>query len=511
MTLPTVETFAAPPDAARPGVILVIDASRAMAGKIDGVSRMVAVGSALASNFVDFESRFNVGIVAYGNSTGKNCRATKVVKPLSVLQAAEHGTQIAILQPRGAAPLSRALQVGANYAVKFDPTPAILLVATTSGNCQGDPCATAFALKRQIPALRIHAVALAPSSSGEIDRIRCIAGRTGGTFRVSSGEAQLTASIRGLLNSVAGDFVAARQAAGGWQTARTEPADSARTGGSLSGGSDEVTANRTGAGDAGRTGAEPAGTEVGLSALLTENGQAIRSGLVWHVYSAKRSPDGGYKRVRTIRGNADRIMLAPGTYLVSATYGRAFLTKRITVRPNTPIQEDFVLNAGGLRAHAIWPDGRHLTDKSVTYDIYSDEKDQFGNRRKVLAGAHAGIIVRLNAGIYHIVSTYGDANATVGSDVTVLAGKLTDVTINHGAARVTFKLVRQPGGEALADTRWQILGPNGSVIKESVGAIPTHVLAAGNYTVFAHRGGRKFGQKFSLTPGAIRQVEVMVR
>ncbi len=263
----------------------------------------------------------------------------------------------------------------------------------------------------------------------------------------------------------------------------------------------------------GGAGAGPAagGIPLRLSALLTEGGQAIADGLVWYVFAAERERNGKYRHLRTERRPAPTLRLAPGAYFITVTYGRAFLTRRIEVAADKPRDFVFVLNAGGLRVRAIWPDGRPLPDKTVRYDIYSDERDQLGNRQKILGDAPAGVVVRLNAGIYHIVSTYGDANATVEADVTVEAGRITEAIINHRAARVTFKLVEQPGGEALADTHWKILRPNGTLVTESIGAIPTHVLAAGRYRVLALRHGRQFAREFSLAPGAITQVEVLSR
>ena len=59
----------------------------------------------------------------------------------------------------------------------------------------------------------------------------------------------------------------------------------------------------------------------------------------------------------------------------------------------------------------------------------------FKHRRgEVPPGLLAHELVRLNAGIYRIVSTYGDANATVEADVTVEAGKLSEASVTHSAA-----------------------------------------------------------------------------
>jgi hypothetical protein len=148
---------------------------------------------------------------------------------------------------------------------------------------------------------------------------------------------------------------------------------------------------------------------------------------------------------------------------------------------------------------------------TVTYDIYSGERDQSGNRTRVLSRAKPNVVLRLNAGIYHIVSTYGDANAQVKADVNVEAGKLTEATVSHSAARVTFKLVTRLGGEALPDTQWTIQTPAGEVVKRSVGALPTHILSPGDYTIIAKSGARAFKRDFTLAGGQTAQVEVLMR
>ena len=71
------------------------------------------------------------------------------------------------------------------------------------------------------------------------------------------------------------------------------------------------------------------------------------------------------------------------------------------------------------------------------------------SRTKVMSGLAPGVVVRLNAGIYSLVSAYGDANAVARADVTVEAGKLTEATLMHAAAKATFKLVARSGGDAV--------------------------------------------------------------
>ena len=253
------------------------------------------------------------------------------------------------------------------------------------------------------------------------------------------------------------------------------------------------------------------GGQLSLVALLTQDGQSIDQGLVWRVYRDRPGPDGKPRLVSTHREASPQIRLEPGEYVVNVAFGRANLTRKITVSGDRAVQERFVLNAGGLRLISQIAGGEALGERGVIYDIYSDERDQYGQRTKVMSAARPGIVLRLNAGIYNIVGTYGDANAVVRADVTVEAGKLTEATLLHAAAKVTFKLVARAGGDAIADTQWTIANAQGEMVKESVGALPTHIFAPGAYTVSARNAGEVFQRQFAVQTGEAVQVEVMRR
>ena len=251
--------------------------------------------------------------------------------------------------------------------------------------------------------------------------------------------------------------------------------------------------------------------QVTLVATLTEDGQSIEQGLVWRVYRDIAGPDGKARLVTTNREAAPTLRLEAGDYFVNVALGRAHLTRKITVAGDDNSQERFVLNAGGLRLIAVLGNGEALNAKAVSYDIFSDERDEHGQRIRVMSGLKPGVVVRVNAGIYSIVSTYGDANAVARSDVTVEAGKLTEARLAHAAASVTLKLVTRSGGDAMADTQWSIATVQGEAVKESVGALPTHILAPGRYTVSARHSGQVYQREFTVRAGDAAQVEVVMR
>lgn len=250
---------------------------------------------------------------------------------------------------------------------------------------------------------------------------------------------------------------------------------------------------------------------VKFVAFLTERGQRIDKGVVWRIYKFE-GPNRAGAILRTVEQATPTVNLQKGRYIVNASFGRAHVTREIKVLdPTRPEIKRFVLNAGGLRVRALLEsDANKDVNAVVRYDIYTD-RDQLDNRQLVLSGVRPGLIVRLNSGIYHIVSKYGSANATISSDVTIEPGKLTEATVTHSAAKVRFKLVTRSGGEALPATQWQIKTSNGDLVKNSVGALPTHILAPGAYTVVGISDGQTYQKSFTVTSGTMIDVEVIKR
>jgi hypothetical protein len=251
-------------------------------------------------------------------------------------------------------------------------------------------------------------------------------------------------------------------------------------------------------------------SEVQLEGFLTEDGQRIDQGLVWRVFHGK-SADGRLRLMSVHRESSPRLRLEPGDYTINAALGRAHLTRQIRLKAGAPTVARFVLNAGGLRVTTTLQSGEPIPDRQTQIEIFAGERDQSGERARILSGVRPGIVIRLNSGIYHLVSTYGDANAVVRSDVNVEAGKITEVTVVHQASRATLKLVTRAGGEAIADTQWSIASPEGEVILESVGALPTHILAPGTYTITAKHKGNTYRRNVTLAPGEVAAVEVVIQ
>lgn len=250
------------------------------------------------------------------------------------------------------------------------------------------------------------------------------------------------------------------------------------------------------------------GGDITLSAQLTDKGADITRGLIWRVFKPEPGADGKLPLVASAHGGTASFQLEPGSYLVHASYGRAGATKRITVGHEEK-RENLVLDAGGLKLDAILSGGQHIPPNKLRFSIYEGKAEPDGDRALIIPDVKPNTVVRLNAGVYHVVSTYGATNAVIRSDIRVEAGKLTEATVEHHAAEVTMKLVREEGGEAIADTSWSVLNESGDPIKEAVGAYAPMVLAEGDYTVIAKNRDRIYQKDFKVEAGKNEEVEVI--
>lgn len=246
---------------------------------------------------------------------------------------------------------------------------------------------------------------------------------------------------------------------------------------------------------------------LALSAIFANENKPISSGLSWRILVEDAS--GGPPAIVARSDEPTPVFrLQPGAYVVHATYGFASGWKRVTVPQSGALSERVALNAGALKLQGTVGD-RPIPANLVTFSVFVPLGGN-SEGRLVAEGLRSTDILRLPEGSYHVVSTYGDANAIRRADVRVESGRLVEATLHHRAARATLKLVPRPGGEAFAGTGFTVLTPGGDVIREAIGAFPEVILAEGDYVLIARQEGQVHSREFKIESGLDRDIEVVV-
>lgn len=244
-----------------------------------------------------------------------------------------------------------------------------------------------------------------------------------------------------------------------------------------------------------------------LHARLKNSNEDIAKGLIWRVYAPILGVDEKLPLIAIHEGGSARFNLEPGSYLVHVSFGHVGAAQHVNLENGQNLVKNFILDAGGIIFNATLLNGT-INEKELRFTIYEDEKEN-DETGVILSNIRAQSIVRLKAGRYHVDSHYGSINATVRSDVQVDAGKITEVTLEHQAAQIILKLVRQEGGEALADTSWSITNDSGDIVYETVGAYVSLVLAEGEYIAIAKNQDKIYQKAFSVVSGHDEEISVV--
>lgn len=245
---------------------------------------------------------------------------------------------------------------------------------------------------------------------------------------------------------------------------------------------------------------------VTLSARITPESPAITDGLTWRVFEAGPDTTGEIALLAKADTGVARLDLPPGQYNVHVSYGNAQLGESLTVVPGQN-EKELVLDAGGLRLNSAVTGDIAISPALLSFDIMTAGSE--GPQAVLVADLPANEIVTLNAGTYHIVSRFGDINATVEADLRVEPGELTEATLYHHASEVSFKLVSEEGGEAIADVEWTVKTSDGTTIFSERGAFPTTVLAEGEYLVLAQLGEQVHNREIQVQAGGLREIEIL--
>lgn len=245
-----------------------------------------------------------------------------------------------------------------------------------------------------------------------------------------------------------------------------------------------------------------------LEARLTSESPAITRGIEWRIFGSNTGADGKLPLFASAFGGTKIFSVSPGTYLIHAAYGHAGAVKKVVVA-NEAAQAVFDLAAGGLKLDAIAAVDTPIPQKYLSFDVFEVDADEFGQRKLIAQNIKPEEIVPFPVGTYHVVSTFGDLNAEIRADLRVRPGKVTEASLEHRAALLTFRLVRSSGSDAIANTAWSILTDSGDVIKESSSAVPVMVLAEGAYSAIARNNDTIYSSNFEVKSGVFRDIEVL--
>lgn len=245
---------------------------------------------------------------------------------------------------------------------------------------------------------------------------------------------------------------------------------------------------------------------LALRATYGERGGEIGADLVWRIYLVRGTDAQLVQQTEQARPS---LLLPTGAYVVHVSHGLATATRQINVGETGSISS-IPVNAGALAVSGyLGVPERPIAPARQKLAVYIPTANN-SEGKFVTDQLRAGARLLLPEGTYHLVSTYSGSNSVVRSDVRIETGRLTEASVNHRAATMTLKLVRERGGIALAGVEWTIETPGGDIVAEAAGAFPSVDVAEGTYNVLARHNDRDHRGQMKVEGGINRDFEIVV-
>lgn len=460
-------TFTGLARAADENVIVVLDASGSMWGRIDEKPKIQIAREVMDQVLADLDGKAEIGIMTYGHRKKGDCGDIETLIPVGKVNRAAYMEKINALNPKGKTPITATVRKAAEELHFTEEKATVILVSDGLETCDADPCALASELEAAGVDFTAHVVGF-DLKDEDTASLQCLATTTGGKYLAAENADQLGEAI--------GTVVAAAPEPAPEPEPEPQPA--------------------TGPGN------------VKVSVRLTGGSEPIEGAYLYFY----ETDDAGSQGADAAKGAARRTYeLAPGKYLINTKVGPASGSAVIDVKAGEALEADIILNAGLLSAKAAEKEGGEPNPQAYIY-VYEPEQKADGSRTKVTNG-NQNTMFTLPVGRYYVTATLG--KSTKGAEVEIKPGERTDLTLILGSGVLKVDVLAMEGGQPLDDGYIYVyepeMGADGKRRKVTNGGQRTQFkIPAGTYYVTGQSGKAIAGREIEVKPGERTEVSIII-
>jgi len=228
MALPPLSSPAAASDD-HAAIMLVLDASGSMRGRIEGQTKMSIAKKTVEDVLAGFPPANRIGLMAYGHRRTGDCGDIETIVAPAQAMAPSVVEAVNAMRPRGKTPLTDAVRRAAG-GLRFQSDPATVIVVTDGvESCGGDPCALARELEADGIEFTAHVVGFGLSDD-QGAAVSCIADNTGGMYMAAEdAEGLRTALLKAVeppepqATAIASDDFDGRELGESWEVLSPDP------------------------------------------------------------------------------------------------------------------------------------------------------------------------------------------------------------------------------------------------------------------------------------------------
>ena len=191
---------AGPAQAADPGLLLILDFSGSMWGRVDGQPKISIAKKVVQELIAEAPGQVQLGLMAYGHRKKGDCQDIELIAQLGAAKEDLLGA-VKRLSAKGKTPIADSLLKAAELLAAREGDTTLVLVSDGIETCGGDPCKVAGEIKQKGLKLIIHVVGFDVSSK-QAGQLKCIAAAGGGQYFSANNLEELKAALGKIKTSV---------------------------------------------------------------------------------------------------------------------------------------------------------------------------------------------------------------------------------------------------------------------------------------------------------------------
>ena len=398
-------------------VMIVLDSSGSMAGKIGGMRKIDIAKQAVGNILGAIDPKTRLGLFAYGHRRKGDCSDIQQIHTIGAPNYSTMMQAVNRLRPVGKTPLSDAVRLAAEELKFTEDKASVILVSDGKETCGSDPCALGRQLKAQGIDFKVHVVGF-NIKRGEESGLQCLARNTGGIYVAANNANALTMALAQTVKKV---------------EVETKPAPKPQ-----------------------------ADTIQGLKVRIfaKQGGPELKDRASFAIFGKPQGLEGKRPRINNVLNKSSGHVfkgLKSGEYqLVTTLWNHSHIRQitnfKIDGGANTL---DVVLNIGQVRFDVTYKQGGRLYEKTMSWEVSAPNVDFSGKRKRI-----ANLLNKKNKAVYWMPAGTWRAEGIVWNathirtpvNITVLAGGEHVQPVNLNAGLVRFDTRLAPGAP-LIDAR----------------------------------------------------------
>jgi Ca-activated chloride channel family protein len=173
-----------------PRIMLVLDASGSMWGKIEGKTKIEIAREVIAGFLKKLEPNIEIGLVVYGHREKGDCNDIETLIPIGKATASKIIETVNKINPKGKTPLSHAVRHAAKELRHTEMRSTVVLVSDGVETCKADPCMVGKELAMEGVDFTAHVIGFDVKGEDQVG-LRCLASNTGGLFLSAANAGEL--------------------------------------------------------------------------------------------------------------------------------------------------------------------------------------------------------------------------------------------------------------------------------------------------------------------------------